>query len=220
VVYLGAHGRHPRYFGGSYCISRHRKMLFYRVCWNVLVSSFYLCDMCLRWWSGLALVDLLFFLFSLPTLKNYNLILLVIGISTSVIIFLISHFRSWFSCKNFICFQFYHSIIIYQILYSLIWSSFFGFLIFYFCTFVNVLLIFNFIIQFKLKVLCFPIWLSLFWFLFYFFYWPFYKIYYSFQFHPKIKKIVFYVNFDPHFLDFFFLLLDWFFFSISHFNQI
>jgi hypothetical protein len=145
---------------------------------------------------------------------------LVIGISTSVIIFLISHFRSWFSCKNFICFQFYHSIIIYQILYSLIWSSFFGFLIFYFCTFVNVLLIFNFIIQFKLKVLCFPIWLSLFWFLFYFFYWPFYKIYYSFQFHPKIKKIVFYVNFDPHFLDFFFLLLDWFFFSISHFNQI
>jgi hypothetical protein len=108
------------------------------------------------------------FLFSLPTLKNYSLILLVIGISTSVIILLISHFQSWFSCKNFICFQFYHSIIIYQILYSLIWSSFFGFLIFYFCTFVNVLLIFNFIIQFKLKVLCFPIWLSLFWFFLFF----------------------------------------------------
>jgi hypothetical protein len=31
--------------------------------------------------------------------------------------------------------------------------------------FVKVLLVFNFIIQFKLMILCFPIWSSLFWFL-------------------------------------------------------
>jgi len=167
------------------------------------------------------LVDLLFSLFSLSTLKNYNLILLVIGISTSVIILLISHFRSWFSCKNFICFQFYHWIIIYQMLYSLIWSSFFKFLILYLGIFVNVLLIFNFIIQFKLKVLCFLIWFLLFWF-FLFFYRPFCKIYYSFQFHPSIKKLfLFFMSILTLILWIFLvILLDWFFFSISHFNQI
>jgi hypothetical protein len=33
---------------------------------RVAVSSFFLRDTCLRWWSGLPLVDLLFFPFSPP----------------------------------------------------------------------------------------------------------------------------------------------------------
>jgi len=42
--------------------------------------------------------------------ENYNLVLLVVGISTSVIILLIFYFWSWSFCRNFICFQFYLSI--------------------------------------------------------------------------------------------------------------
>ena len=58
----------------------------------------------------------------------------------------------------FVCFQFHHSISIYWILYSWIWSLLFGFLIFILGHFVKKLVVFNFIIQFKLIVLCFLIW--------------------------------------------------------------
>jgi hypothetical protein len=75
---------------------------------------------------------------------------------------------SWPFYRSFICFQFYHSILIYQILYSPIQSSFFEFLIFFLGHFVKVLLVFNFIIQFKFSELYFLIWSSLFWFLFFF----------------------------------------------------
>ena len=40
-------------------------------------------------------------------------------------------FLSWPFCRSFICFQYHHSILICQILYSLIWSLFFWFLIFF-----------------------------------------------------------------------------------------
>jgi hypothetical protein len=47
-------------------------------------------------------VDEPFFLFSFP--ENYNFVLLVIGISTSILILLISNFLCWLFCKSFICF--------------------------------------------------------------------------------------------------------------------
>jgi hypothetical protein len=102
-------------------------------------------------------------------------------------IILISHILSSLFCKNLVCFQFYHWISIYQILYSPIWSSFFGFLFFCFSLFVKVLMVFNFIIQFKLMVLCFSILSSLFYFLI--FSQPFCKGYYSFQFHSLITTL-------------------------------
>ena len=95
--------------------------------------------------------------------EYYSLTLLIIGFSTSILIILISiFFLSWPFYRSFICFQFYHSILIYQILYSPIQSSFFEFLIFFLGHFVKVLLVFNFIIQFKFSELYFPIWFSLF----------------------------------------------------------
>jgi hypothetical protein len=115
------------------------------------------------WW-----VFLLFSFFYLSSLKNCNLALLVVGISTSILIFLISNFLSWSFSRSFICFQFHHSISIYQILYFLMWSSFFRILIFILSLFVKILVFFNFITQFKLMVLYFLIWLSLFWFLIFF----------------------------------------------------
>jgi len=107
--------------------------------------------------------------FSLSSPGYYSLVLLVVSISTLIPIILISHFLSLSFCRNFICFQFYFWILIYQILYSPIWSSFFEFLIFYLGHFIKVLLVFNFIIQLKFLVLCFSIWSSLFWFLIFFF---------------------------------------------------
>ena len=68
--------------------------------------------------------------FSLSFIKNYSLALLVVGILTSVFILLISNFWSCSFCKNFICFHFYSSIPIYQILYFSNWSSFFWLLFF------------------------------------------------------------------------------------------
>jgi hypothetical protein len=55
--------------------------------------------------------------FSLFSPGNYSLTLLVVDISTLVHILLISNFYSWHFCRNFICFQFHPSILIYQILY-------------------------------------------------------------------------------------------------------
>jgi hypothetical protein len=45
------------------------------------------------------------------------------------------------------------------------WSSFFKFFYFFLGPFVKFLMVFNFILQFKLMILCFSIWSSLFWFL-------------------------------------------------------
>ena len=59
-------------------------------------------------------------------------------------------------------------------------SSSFGFLIFCLDSFIKVLVVFNFIIQFKLMILYFLIWSSLFSFQF-FFLSPFCKSYHSFQ---------------------------------------
>ena len=67
------------------------------------------------------------FFFSLSSPENYSFVLFVDGISTSILILLISNFCSQPFCINFICFQFHYSISIYQILYFLIWSLFFLF---------------------------------------------------------------------------------------------
>jgi hypothetical protein len=136
-----------------------------------------------------------FFLFSLLP-ENYMLTIFVVCISTSILTLLI-FFLSCHFCINFICFQFYYSISIYQILYSPIWSSFFWFLIFFLGFFIKVLLVFNFIIQFKLMVLCFLIWSLLFWFLI-FFLDSFVKVIILFNFTLQLK-IFFYVNFNPYF---------------------
>jgi hypothetical protein len=62
-------------------------------------------------------------IFSLTPLKiiltdqNSRVVLLVIDILTSVLIFCIFNFYSWLFCENFICFEFYHSIPIRDILF-------------------------------------------------------------------------------------------------------
>jgi hypothetical protein len=89
---------------------------------------------------------LFFTFFSLSSFKNYNLALLVVEISTLIIVLLIFYFWSWSFCESFIYFQFHYSILIYQILYYLMWSLFFGFLVFIIDLFVKVLVVFNFII--------------------------------------------------------------------------
>jgi len=116
--------------GGACDASRHLKILFRHIVGNFIVSFSYWCGGCHRWWSGLASVGF-FFPSSLLSLKNYSLTLLVFGISTSVLILLMSNFWSWPFCISFIYFQFYPSILFYQILYSPMWFSFFRFLIFF-----------------------------------------------------------------------------------------
>jgi hypothetical protein len=93
--------------------------------------------------------------FSLFSSKNYSSTFLFVDISTSVFIFFIFNFQSWPFYWSFICFQFYPSILIYQISYSSMWSSFFIFLNFIVCSFIRVLVVFNLIIQFKLMILFF-----------------------------------------------------------------
>jgi hypothetical protein len=129
-------------------VSQCLKMSFWHFVRSFGMFSFRWYDACLRWWS--------FFFPSSLLPKNYSLILLIVDISTSVVIFFIFNFWSWPFYKSFI----YYSITIHQILYSLMWSSFFGFLIFILGHFVRVLVTFNFILQFKLIVLCFQIWSS------------------------------------------------------------
>jgi hypothetical protein len=113
-------------------------------------SLFY--DKCLQWWSDLFLVG--HFFFSHPH-EKYSLTFFVVSISTLVIILLIFNFWFWPLCRSFICFQFHPSIPIYHILHSPIRSSFF-FLLFFLGSFIKDLLVFNFILQFKLMVLYFP----------------------------------------------------------------
>ena len=98
-----------------------------------------------------------FFFPSLSSSKNYSLFFLGVNISTSALILFISQFWFWFFYKSLICFQFYSSIPIYQILYYPLWSSFYGFLIFIISHFIKNLVIFYFILQFKLLVLYFLI---------------------------------------------------------------
>jgi hypothetical protein len=81
-------------------------------------------------WFGIG-GSFFFFPSYLLSLKNYSLTLLVFGISTSVLILLMSNFWSWPFCISFIYFQFYPSILFYQILYSPMWFSFFRFLFFF-----------------------------------------------------------------------------------------
>jgi hypothetical protein len=93
-----------------------------------------------------------FFPFFLSSPKTYSIALVVIDVSTSVLIFFIGTFLSRLFCKSF---QFHHfnpnlpNIIFFNFVY-IIWIFFLG-------SSVNVLLVFNFIIQLKLMVLCFPI---------------------------------------------------------------
>jgi len=102
--------------------------------------------------------------YSLSSLWNYNLILLVVGISTSILIFFISNFYLGCFVEVLYVFDF---ILQSQFIKYYVFQFGFYFLDFYFFLdhFVKVLLVFNFIIQFKLMILCFPIWSSLFWFL-------------------------------------------------------
>ena len=128
---MRARGGRPRPSKDTCDVSQHPKKLFYYVVGSVAIFSFYWCGAYLRWWSGMLLVGLYFiFSYSLSFYENYKLTLLVVNNSISVPILLIFLFWSYPSYKSFICFQFHHWIPIYQILYSLIWSSLFGFLIF------------------------------------------------------------------------------------------
>ena len=92
--------------------------------------------------NGLVCLQLTFLFFfpfvSLSSFENYSLALLVVGISTSVLILLIFDFFD-FGPFLFIYLQFHYLIPIYQILYSLIRSSFVGFLILCLGFFVKVL---------------------------------------------------------------------------------
>jgi len=91
--------------GGACDASRHLKnILFRHIVGNVIVSFSYWCRGCHQWWSGLASVGAFFFPSSLLSLKNYSLTLLVFGISTSVLILLMSNFWSWSFCISFIYF--------------------------------------------------------------------------------------------------------------------
>jgi hypothetical protein len=136
-------------------VSWHSKMLFHYVIGNIIVFSSCWCNAWLSWWLILASMSLffLFFLFFSP--KNYSSTFLFVDISTSFFIFFIFNFQSWPFYWSFICFQFYPSILIYQISYSSMWSSFFIFLNFIVCSFIRVLVVFNLIIQFKLMILIF-----------------------------------------------------------------
>jgi hypothetical protein len=64
-------------------------------------------------------------------MQNFGVVLWFMKISTSILIFLIFNFYSWSFCRTLICFQFYHSIPIWDIWCFLIWSLFFDFWFFY-----------------------------------------------------------------------------------------
>jgi hypothetical protein len=117
------------------------------------------------------------------------------------------------------------------------WFLFLKFLIFFLGPLVKDLVVLNFVIQFKLMILCFLIWSSLFWFLI--FSYLFCKSYYSFQFYPLITTLFlffmsililirfnflssfYYFNFNTHFFNFYFLksfCITEIFFLIPSFN--
>jgi hypothetical protein len=127
-------------------VSWHPKILSRHVIESIVMSSSVSSGMCWHWWSSLSLVGLFPFFFSLFSLKNYNLALFVIRISTLVLILFISSLCSWSFCWSFNYFQFNLSISIYQILYFSIWSLFFWFL-----TLILVVLISNFFLDFFCK---------------------------------------------------------------------
>jgi hypothetical protein len=118
-----------------------------------------------------------FFLFSL-LLEKYMLTIFVVCISTSILtllIFFILSFLYKFYLFSILSFNFNLP----NIIFSNLVSSFFWFLIFFLGFFIKVLLVFNFIIQFKLMVLCFFD-LVLIILISNFFSWFFRKSYYSF----------------------------------------
>jgi len=126
------------------------KNTLHSVVGSAIMFSSCWCGACLCWWFGLSLIDLSFFSpsVSLSSPENYSLAILVVGISTSVLILLIFYFF-YFGPFLFIFFQFHYLILIYQILYSLIRSSFVGFLILCLGFFCKSFMGFNFILQFK-----------------------------------------------------------------------
>lgn len=154
---LEGHERCSHLLNSACSASRHPKIPFHCVIKRNVVSSSCWCGACLQWWSNLRPVDLFLF-FSLSSPKNYSLLLLGVNIH----FVLISQFWFWFFCKSLIYFQFYSSISIYQILYYPLWSLFYGFLIFIISPFIKILVIFYFILQFKLLLLYFLICSSLF----------------------------------------------------------
>jgi hypothetical protein len=85
----------------------------------VLEVSLHWFSSCRQWLSGLSSMDIFFIL------KNYNLILYIVGISISVLILLIFNFCSWHFCRSFIYFQLHPSISICHILCFTISSFFF-----------------------------------------------------------------------------------------------
>ena len=105
----------------------------------VLEVSLHWFSSCRQWLSGLSSMDIFFIL------KNYNLILYIVGVSISVLILLIFNFCSWHFCRSFIYFQLHPSISICHILCFTI-SSFF-----FFCLFVE--LIFFSISPFNQKII-------------------------------------------------------------------
>jgi len=107
------------------CLSASRNAILF-VIESIVVFFLYCCCTCINQRSSLVPVGLNFSYL----IENYNLTFLVIDISISVIVLLIFYFLFRPSCRSFIFFQFHHSISVYQILYSPMWSLFFGFLIF------------------------------------------------------------------------------------------
>ena len=128
---------------GTCAISLHSKMFFHHVIGSTAMFSSCWCGACSWWCFILASMKLFFSFFSLFSPKNYNLVLLVVSSSTSIFIF---NFWSRLFYRSFICFQFDSSILIYQILFSPMWSLFFEFLIVFLGIFKKVLVIFNIIV--------------------------------------------------------------------------
>jgi len=142
-VYLGA-WEVPKHFERHMrCLSASKNALStcrWKSCRVLFLLVWHISSVVVRFIAGE-----LFFppFFSLSFIKKYSLALLVVGILTSVFILLISDFWSCSFCKNFICFQFYPSIPIYQILYFSNWFSFFW-LLFFFLTFCKNFISFQF----------------------------------------------------------------------------
>jgi len=131
------------------------------------------------------------------------LALFVVCISTSILTLLI-FFLSYPFCRNFICFQFHHSISLYQILYSPIWSSFFWFLIFFLGFFYKSSISFQLYHSIQIDgIIFFDLVLII--MISNFFLDSFVKIIILFNFTLQ-SKIFFYIKFNPYFFLFF-----WFF---------
>jgi hypothetical protein len=82
------------------------KMPFHHFIGSITVFFSWWCDACFNWCLSLGTMDLSFSFsfFSLFSLKNYSLTLLIVDISTSVPILLISNFLFWSFYRSFICF--------------------------------------------------------------------------------------------------------------------